>query len=187
MTWEDDFTDVSEGPFYTEYLGTIQEETPDFGLGTITWDDTLTILYQHKTDIVAFFNTYYADYEIGSETESRFLSMLQRRYDDIKSKYDRAFTLYSTNDGAMLSPGKRTTSTDGGNEVTGTEDTPDTELSGEYITMRNTTTFGRTNTSTVYDKEIVDLVNDDIDGWHDLISDFVGEFGKCFINVMGRI
>ena len=44
-----------------------------------------------------------------------------------------------------------------------------------------------TRTHTDFDKHIIDLINDSIDKFRDLVDDFVDEFKVCFINTLGRI
>ena len=84
-----------EQPFFTDLLKDLQEVDPTIGINGIHWNGTLyPNLYRHKDRLVERFNEKYQFREIGAETVSRWMALLQDRFDDLAPRFDHAYKLY---------------------------------------------------------------------------------------------
>ena len=84
-----------EQPFFTDFLGNLQSEDPTIGINGVRWNqDLYPHLYLHKDRLVERFNEKYQFREIGAETVSRWMALLQDRFDDIAPRFDHAYKLY---------------------------------------------------------------------------------------------
>ena len=200
-----------EGPFYTNYLKDTQEYA-NVGLEYVDWNETrYTKLAEHKADLISLFDNQFAFREIGAETETRFQSMLQIRFNQIADKYNHAYKVTEENDVDQLGTGysydelrKRNIESQGtanGNETRDSKykDTPQSYTS----TINNPTNQNidaRQNSSTAttkeaqtdevhqnkvqHDKEMILELNDLIDKYKQLDVDFVNEFETCFMMIL---
>lgn len=172
---EEDYYLSTEAPFFTEQLYKLQEEIPGFGLANCTWKDSLTNLLAHKDNIIDLFNSKYYFYEIGAETEERWMQLLQNRLMVIEEQYDRMFSLYANNDTEEIG---RTIKVKSKEKF---QDTPVTPLQADNYATNIT---DNENETTILDKNRISLINDNIKEWKNLENMFVDEFKKLFINMV---
>lgn len=166
-----------ESPFYTDFLYKFLEKDENFGIKNCDWDNTGAYLKNRKNDICNFFNEYYYLREIGSETPTRWLLLLNRRFNQIKDEYNFKFEMYSKYDFTEL--GKKITTTSDSEH----QDTPVTNLTGDYATNKDhNTTIMELDTD-----QKIDEISRAFNQYHNLVREFVEEFERCFINVVGRI
>lgn len=150
------------------------------------------------------FEQRYCDRMIAYETWDLWQIKLQEKFDSVVQKYDRAYSLYSENETAMnqVMPGRTVEFTDkttaGGSDnrvgKTKATDTPSSAINesddyaGSLSKDESTTTYGRTDSRESVTKEtvtgaVMDNLNDNIDKWRDLDTDFVNEFQDLFMKV----
>lgn len=156
------------------------------------------------------FDERYAYRMLGQESMERWQVKLQSRFDEVVYKYERAYSIYDTNSTEMLADvvdGEKETLTNeiqaSGQDVvsnlgeTRNIDTPDTPLneSESYAdsitktTAGNTATYGRKDTTqstrvrTITGTSMIESINNNIDQWRDIDTEFVKEFENNFLNV----
>lgn len=256
MTLQEDYNELEkyDPPWYTEFLSVLQQEEgfENLGIAGVNWDNRLTYLYQYKDEIIERFNEYFALYEIGQETPSRFQFMCNRHYNVKKKVWNHRIQLYmdnittqigrinktdKTSDIIRAITGTDTESRSGSDVVSGSHgntqryetnketkqyDTPVTQvnsLNNGYLsggsgednttdvtgtnTINDTTTINRSGqidteknentdetTSITYkfqDKGIVELIEENISVWNDVVQSIINDCKELFINVMARI
>lgn len=202
-----------EGPFYTDYLWSVQEEVPNtVGIEYIDWNETkYTYLANHKTDIINLFNQHFKFREIGSETYSRFQDMLQSRFNEVSDKYNHAYKVTSENDVDKLGTGYQYDETRNRiihGEASGTnnetrdskyKDTPSNSAStinnptNQNVDDREGTSTAENDETqddtvhqekTVHDKEMIVELSELIDRYRQLDIEFVYEFENCFMGLL---
>ena len=95
-----------EGPFFTDYLYLAQKENPTLGLVSVDWlEDVYPYLAKHKTRLIERFNREYAYRELGQETEERWQSVLQARFDEVAEHFDHMYKVFEINDVDKLGTG----------------------------------------------------------------------------------
>lgn len=143
---------------------------------------------------------------LAFETMEQWQTKLQEKMDSIVDKYERAYKLYADNQDALMSdvlPGRKIT-TSSTNQASGSDsregtgkssDTPDSLIndSDDYagtITKNNDrTTYGRKDSteSTVSEiltgGQLMEAINQSIDGWRDIDTSLIHEFENMFTNV----
>ena len=172
-----EYSIYGEGPFYTDYLENIQKTNPTAGLASTVWDETKTRLFSHKEEIINLFNRFYALREIGSETVERWQKLIDRRYSRIAEEYEYKLNMYMENNINQVENTIHSTNS----EVY--QDTPISELSGDYATNKTKTD----NVTKIDSVPKILEVNKAIDGYKTIINDFIDEFDIDFINVVGRV
>lgn len=212
---------AGEGPFYTDYLVDVQKDYPGAGL-KVTIDNLSTSqiaeiprLYSHSSQLIELFDLKFKYYEIGSETEDRWQHQIDKKFAEIKRRYEHWFTLYETNNidtlGKILTESysesgthNNTTSGSSSNTDKSTfQDTPIQELMANKHYATNITddvgTSERSGTDdgeytrqyqknkNDKDKATLELVEDNIRIWNDLINRFVDEFMNCFMDEITKV
>lgn len=202
-----------ESPFYTDFLYHIQEYYPDAGIKytlehlTVSEQEEIPYLYSHSTQLIETFNMLYKYHEIGSETEDRWQYQIDKKFMEIKRRYERYFMMYETNAinqlGKILSENASRSGTSSKNYSNTSkntfQDTPVTPLieSDNYATnITDTNGSGDdsgefaeefNSTKTDKDKSNLELVNENVRIWNDLIIQFTYEFKTCFMDEITRI
>lgn len=202
-----------ESPFYTDFLYHVQEDYPDAGIKytlehlTVFEQEEIPYLYSHSTQLIESFNMIYKYHEIGSETEDRWQYQIDKKFMEIKRRYERYFMMYETNAinqlGKILSENATRSGTSGktySNESKNVfQDTPVTPLieNANYATnITDNTGNGEDtgefeeeyeSTKTDKDKSNLELVNQNVKIWNDLIIQFTDEFRTCFMDELTRI
>lgn len=178
----------------------------------VDWNETrYTKLAEHKEDLISLFDNQFAFREIGAETETRFQSMLQIRFNQIADKYNHAYKVTEENDVDQLGTGytydelrNRLINSEGtasGNENRDNKykDTPqsststinnptnqsiDTRQNNSTATTKETQTDEVHQNKVQHDKEMILELNDLIDKYKQLDVDFVNEFETCFMMIL---
>lgn len=152
----------------------------------------------------------YGSRMLNSETMERWQVRLQNRLDEIQFIYERAYALYAQYREAMdedileseVTTTSATTEASGTDSTTGTTssrsiDTPDSVINADSdyadnvtdSTSGGSTTYGRkdtmgsTVTREIRGKGVMDNVNDSIDTFRDLDTEFVKSFENNFLNI----
>ena len=156
------------------------------------------------------FDERYANRMLNSETLERWQVRLQNRFDEVVDRYERAYELYQRYDEQMKTDvitGEKivvtgSTQASGSDTTSNTSDsrsseTPDLRLneSDDYASSiskgssSGSVNYGRKDTvdttteRTVMGRELMRGVNDSIDDWKDIDTEFIGEFENNFLNV----
>lgn len=133
----------------------------------------------------------------GTDTESRSgTDTVEGTHENVQSydttkeskNYDTPVTQVSSLNDGYLSGG---TGENNSTDVTGTnsiEDTTTSERSGTYTTSKNDNTDEDTTIEySFYDKSVVELIEENINVWNDVIQSIVDDCKELFINVTARI
>ena len=106
ITEDYDYPYPGEGPFFTNYLYLAQEDNPTLGLVSVDWSETdYPYLFKHKERLTTRFNREYAFRELGQETETRWQTILQSRFDEIADHFNHMYKIFETNDVDKLGTG----------------------------------------------------------------------------------
>lgn len=107
-----DYPMEGETPLFTDFLYLAQEKNPTLGLVSVDWDEaTYTYLAKHKEKLIARFNKEYAFRELGQETELRWQTLLQSRFDEVAEHYNHMYKVFEVNDVDALGTGYKITDT----------------------------------------------------------------------------
>ena len=166
------------------------------------WDYMIRLYINNLTEKIGRINKTVKTSEIlkeitGTDTESRSGTDVvegthsnEQSYDTNKEtkNYNTPVTqVTSLNDGYLSGGSGEANNTD----VTGTntiEDTTTTERSGTYTTSKNDNTGEDTTIEySFYDKSILELIEENIDVWNDVIQSIIDDCKELFINVTARI
>lgn len=143
---------------------------------------------------------------LAFETMEQWQVKLQEKMDSIADKYERAYRLYADNEDALMKdvlPGRRIESTrsdqaSGSDSRSGTgksSDTPDSRINesddfaGTISKTSDRTEYGRkddskaTTTEILTGGQLMEAVNQSIDGWRDIDTSLIHEFENMFVNV----
>ena len=203
-----------EQPFFTDLLSDLQNEDATIGLNGIIWNaDLYPNLYKHKDRLVDRFNRKYAFREIGAETVTRWMHLLQNRYDEVAPKFDHAYKMYDDEslnlDNLTLGYVRNIlyeNASSGSSQASGTSEANskfrDTPTNGASV-INNPTTENQDNgsssstgsdsrTGSGNSKETYDYhddhtlieVNKLIDKFKSLDEDFINRFNEMFIGIM---
>ena len=186
-------------------------------LENLTEEQQLEIpyLYAHSSQIIEQFNMVYKLHEIGGETEDRWQYLIDKRFMDIKRAYNHYFKLYENEQldalgNILTESGDRSISSSKlyGSNASGSssekyQDTPVTALisTENYATNitdnenENHTSGNETNNieeeysnnKVDRNKSNLELTNDNLDIWRDLLTRFVYEFADCFMDEIVRV
>ena len=184
-----------EAPFYTEWYGTVNEAYKEGHPGGDLFGDMLSDEWAKRSQIygemdntavkevlVDVFNTKYYPREIGAETVDMFTINLRRWMQTVMPKYGAAFDSYGRRDfGLGLVQDIEMHETD--DNMREYEDTPNTELQGQYLTDRTTVSGGRH----WQDAPALEVRNRLLAQWRDICGEFVAEFEPCFMQSAGRM
>lgn len=151
------------------------------------------------------FNERYAYRMLNAETMEKWQVRLQNRFDEVAPKYERAYRLYDENSKRMddVVPGRKTTDSLEGDSSVNTDststskysDTPDTLIntSDDYAgsitrnTGKDVSTSkdkqSRTTEEIVSGAEVIQNVNDSINAWIEIDTEFVSSFENNFLNI----
>lgn len=173
-----------------------------FGLDKLDWNDsTYTSLSAYKDEIVQYFEERYLDRMINSETLEMWQVRLQRRFDELAPKYDRALSLYGQYDIDSVEQKLVTTYNNVKDERGGVDktvsidsDTPDVEYnaSHQYADAVRTTEDSGNRSSTRTGSVELETdpaggkllnVNENIEAFRALVVEFVAGFENNFLNV----
>lgn len=147
----------------------------------------------------------YAYRMLGHETMEKWQTRLQNRMDEVVGMYERAYALYEANQKAMddVVPGRSVTTdsslssdtNDTSNGESRASATPDQlindndDYAGSISKNKNNSTGKRNDKGTVNTKEVwhgsqvIQAVNDSIDGWRNIDTAFVASFENLFLNI----
>ena len=206
-----------EQPFFTDILSDIQKEDSTVGLNGIHWYASLyPNLYIHKDRLVYRFDKKYAYREIGAETISRWMNLLQNRFDEIADKFNHAYKMYDDPNidiDALTLGFKRSiesSSTGSGSNSSTSSNTvnskfKDTPTSGtstinnpttENIDTENGTNSGSHNSQgnikttenyDYHDEHSIDEVNKIINHYKQIDEEFINEFNQMFIGILSKM
>lgn len=147
----------------------------------------------------------YAYRMLGHETMEKWQTRLQNRMDEVVGMYERAYALYEANQKAMddAVPGRSVTTdsslssdtNDTSNGESRASATPDQlindndDYAGSISKNKNNSTGKRNDKGTVNTKEVwhgsqvIQAVNDSIDGWRNIDTAFIASFENLFLNI----
>lgn len=202
-----DYPFPGEGPFFTNYLYLAQEDNDTLGLQSVDWSENdYPYLYKHKERLITRFNKEYAFRELGQETETRWQSILQTRFDEVADHFNHMYKVFETNDVDRIGSGYKITdvferkttdalnTSDNRSVDSKYKDTPGTSTS----TLNNPTTQNIDTTTDTYasngsgnqnDKRETEKINYDqtrIDELNHLVQNYTSvdnEFIKAFENM----
>lgn len=148
----------------------------------------------------------YAYRMLGQETMEKWQTRLQNRMDEVVEMYERAYALYESNQKALMEdvvPGRSVTTdtslesdtNDASNGESRASATPDQlindsdDYAGSISKNKNNRTGKRNDKGTVNTKEVwqgaqvIQAVNDSIDGWRNIDTAFIASFENVFLNI----
>ena len=203
---------LGEGPFFTDYLSYAQKDNPTLGLVSVEWEpDLYPYLAKHKERLIKRFDREYAFRELGQETESRWQTILQVRFDEVAEHYNHAYKVYEENDIDVLGTGykitdsfKRTTTdslntSDNRSNNSKYKDTPSSAssvLNNPTTESQDTSTDTyasngtgeqndlRTTDKVAHDMEMIDELNRLVDRYKSTDNEFIKEFENMFIGII---
>lgn len=201
-----------EGPFFTDYLYLAQEKNPTLGLMSVDWDETTyTYLAKRKAKLIARFNREYAFRELGQETELRWQTVLQSRFDEVADHFNHMYKVFEENDVDILGTGykitdsfKRTTAdslntTDNRTGNSKFKDTPGSSasvLNNPTTETQDTTTDTyasnrdgeqkdeRETNKTIHNDTMIDELNKLTDKYKSVDNEFIKSFENMFIGII---
>lgn len=181
-----------------------------FGWENLVVPDDCPIVQSRMEYLKIRFDERYANRMLNSETLERWQVRLQNRFDEVVDRYERAYRLYQANAQRMeedIIAGEKVVSkasaeaggadSSTSSNRTKVSETPDlqTNLSEGYAgvidngSSTGTTQYGRKDSSeseltrVLTGNAVMDGVNDAIDRWRDIDTQFIGEFENNFLNV----
>lgn len=212
ITTDYDYPMEGESPFFTNFLYLAQVENPTLGLISVDWDETTyTYLAKHKEKLIARFNKEYAFRELGQETELRWQTVLQSRFDEVAEHYNHMYKVFEVNDVDTLGTGykitdtlKRTTkdSLNTSDNRTSNSKFKDTPSSSTSVLNNPTTENQDTSTDTyasngngeqddkretektVHNDTMIDELNRLADKYKSVDNEFIKSFENMFIGII---
>lgn len=132
------------------------------------------------------FEERYADRMLNAETMERWQLRLQNKFDEVVYRYDRAYQAYTCNDEDMFADVKQFVTVKVSASGTGKSiDTPDSVVNADSdyadsLTKNESTTE---NTTSYTGTGLTKSINDSIDNWRDIDTEFINEFENNFLNI----
>ncbi len=171
--------------YITERLCDIWKLYPNAGLSSVRWTEDCPNLFENKDMLIDLFETKFAFREIGNETVDVWQWYINRKFDEIKLKYEKMFAFEKEND---ISDSTRLTKNTG---------TSGTIIENETIPLPKAG-VGNYKDNRSYDKREYDntiqsnLSNLDKlkamkTGLITISNDFISEFDRNFISTVGRL
>lgn len=163
-----DWYDEGEGPFYTEYLGKLQKTDSRLGLAR-AFDEVgvYNNLAKIKDSAIKTYNQYFAQREIGGETEEMFQHITNRVLLEIQERYDYLVQLTEDNYNRLTSTTMSTdrtrsasdTARDRGQDIRVTNTEGKTDY-GRTVTDASTDVTDTTSQSTYNDTPVTALMDE---------------------------
>ena len=181
-----------------------------FGWENLSVPDDCPYVSSRMGHLKIRFDERYANRMLNSETLERWQVRLQNRFDEVVDRYERAYRLYAEHEQEMFDDiiagekvvSKSNARAGGTDSVTSEGLSKDSEtydlamnVNDDYAGRfdrtegSSTTRYGRTDnvdstvTRTKTGTEVIDGVNEAIDRWKDIDTQFVAEFENNFLNI----
>ena len=165
---------------------TFDEYYSRFGFSQLEVDPNLTYVCEAMPRLTERFNNRYAERMINKETLEQWQLSLQNKMDEIAPRYDRAYAIYAQKKLAMMEDVENGTHTiSSGKSKNKSIDTPDATINenSNYADNLNIGEASSDVKTVMTGDGLVRSINDAIDDWRELDTEFVAEFENNFLNI----